>query len=147
MFLDLLNDRMVFRKFLGDVFNLFVSNRNNLVPTGVGYGFIEDILEPGRIIEVRFYMPRNLRPLYFQTQAELEAAAPSLQAQDRQLMVLSHCWWLDTEFSLPLKKIPWRPYPDWLVRCFNFNDWTRFGGRYMGVYEVGPMDAAAPEAV
>ena len=119
----------------------------NLVPTGVGYGFIEDILEPGRIIEIRFYMPRNLRPLYFQTQAELEAVAPSLQAQDRQLMVLSHCWWLDTEFSLPLKKIPWRPYPDWLVRCFNFNDWTRFGGRYMGVYEVGPMDAAAPEAV
>ena len=26
----------------------------NLVTTGVGYGFIEDILEPGRIIEVRF---------------------------------------------------------------------------------------------
>jgi hypothetical protein len=30
MFLDLLNDRMVFRKFLGDIFNLFVSDRKFL---------------------------------------------------------------------------------------------------------------------
>ena len=118
-----------------------------LVPTGVGYGYIEDILEPGRIVEIRFYMPRNLRPLCFDTQEELEAAVPALQAPDRQLMVLSHCWWLDTELSLPLKKVPWRPYPDWLVRCFNFNDWTRFGARYMGVWEVEPTAAAAPEAV
>lgn len=118
-----------------------------LVPTGVGYGYIEDILEPGRIVEIRFYMPRNLRPLCFDTQEELEAAVPALQAPDRQLMVLSHCWWLDTELSLPLKKVPWRPYPDWLVRCFNFNDWTRFGARYMGVWKVEPTAAAAPEAV
>ena len=83
----------------------------------------------------------------FDTQEELEAAVPALQAPDRQLMVLSHCWWLDTELSLPLKKVPWRPYPDWLVRCFNFNDWTRFGARYMGVWEVEPTAAAAPEAV
>ena len=83
----------------------------------------------------------------FDTQEELEAAVPALQAPDRQLMVLSHCWWLDAELSLPLKKVPWRPYPDWLVRCFNFNDWTRFGARYMGVWEVEPTAAAAPEAV
>lgn len=112
-----------------------------LVPTGVGYGFIEDILEPGRIVETRFYMPGNLRPLYFDTQAELEAAVPALQAPGRQLMVLSHCWWLDTELSLPLKKVPWAPYPDWLVRWFNFNDWTRFGGRYHGCLRGGTGQA------
>ena len=76
-----------------------------------------------------------------------QAAARSLQVPGRQLMVLSHSWWLDTELSLPLKKVPWRPYPDWLVRCFNFNDWTRFGARYMGVYEVEPTESAAPESV
>ena len=51
-----------------------------LVPTGVGYGYIEDILEPGRIVEIRFYMPRNLRPLCFDTQEALEALVEKWRA-------------------------------------------------------------------
>ena len=110
-----------FYKMMGSIVAAKGRSALGLVPTGVGYGYIEDILEPAASWRSGSTCPGTSGRSVSTRRRSLEAAVPALQAPDRQLMVLSHCWWLDTELSLPLKN-PWRPYPDWLVRCFNFND-------------------------
>ena len=61
---------------------------------------------------------------------------------ERQLLVLSPDPDLAEKCGLPLRKIVWSPYPGWVVRYFNFNDWTRYSVRSKNIYEV-----AAPAEV
>ena len=60
-----------------------------------------------------------------------------------RVLVAMGCWspWLAVSVPLALRKIVWSPYPAWVVRYFNFNDWTRFAVRSKNIYEVLPEAA------
>jgi len=95
-----------------------------------------------RTVETRFYMPRNSDNLHFATYGELEAAARRLAAA-RQVVILSPDPELAAKSALPLRKVAWSPYPAWVVRYFNFNDWTRYSVRTKNLYEVAASGAGA----
>ena len=61
------------------------------------------------------------------------------------MIVLSADPGLDGSSSLPLHKITWSPYPRWVIRYFNFNDWTRFTVRSKNIYELVPARTSAPD--
>ena len=105
------------------------------------YSWPQYVLEP-QVIENRFYMPRNMDMRCFGTFGELQAAVRGLNDGERQLLVLSPDPDLAEKCGLPLRKIVWSPYPGWVVRYFNFNDWTRYSVRSKNIYEV-----AAPAEV
>ncbi len=106
------------------------------------YSWTQRVTEP-RIIEARFYMPRNMEVVHFATRGELEAAAPELTAAG-QVLVFSSDPDLAAKSPLPLRKMIWTPYPAWVVAYFNFNDWIRYSVRSKNVYEV--VAPAAPLA-
>lgn len=114
----------------------------NLAAEQTYYSQMQRFTTPPRVVEARFYMPDNFENLHFATQEELEAAAHSLTARGRRTLVLSRDPALEEKSSLPLKKIVWTPYPGWVMRHFNFNDWTRFSVRSKNVYEVTAAGAA-----
>ncbi|MDE7304662.1 MAG: hypothetical protein K2N04_01950 [Alistipes sp.] len=89
-----------------------------------------------RVIETRFYMPENLDNLHFDTAETLEETARVLAAAERCVVILSADPELAEKSGLPLRKIVWSPYPEWVVRYCNFNDWTRYSVRSKNVYEV-----------
>ena len=64
-----------------------------------------------------------------------------------RVLVAMGCWspWLAVSVPLALRKIVWSPYPAWVVRYFNFNDWTRFAVRSKNIYEVLPEAAGRGE--
>ena len=103
------------------------------------YSWPQYVLEP-RIVETRFYMPRNCDNLHFDTIESLEKSARTLTAEQRQVVVLSTDPDLADKSALPLRKIVWSPYPAWVVRHCNFNDWTRYSVRSKNVYEVLPAE-------
>ncbi len=89
-----------------------------------------------KVIETRFYMPRNMDQMHCTTSGGLETAARGLNDGRRQVVVFSTDPDLAERCTLPLRKIVWSPYPAWVVRYFNFNDWTRYSVRSKNVYEV-----------
>lgn len=89
-----------------------------------------------RVTEARFYLPWNLDLHHCATSAELEAAAQQLTAAGRQVLILSADPGLADHSPLTLRKIIWSPYPAWVVRYFNFNDWTRYAVRSKNAYEM-----------
>ena len=91
---------------------------------------------PSRVVEARFYMPENLECFHFDSPAALREAALRFKAEGRCVLILSPDPDLTGKSPLPLRKIVWSPYPEWVVRYFNFNDWTRFAVRSKNVYEV-----------
>lgn len=101
-----------------------------------------------RVTEARFYLPRNLDLRHCATSAELEAAAQQLTAAGRQALILSADSGLADHSPLTLRKINWSPYPAWVVRYFNFNDWTRYAVRSKNAYEMveSPVDSADRES-
>ena len=64
-----------------------------------------------------------------------------------QVLILSADSGLADHSPLTLRKINWSPYPAWVVRYFNFNDWTRYAVRSKNAYEVveSPVDSADRE--
>lgn len=99
------------------------------------YSWPQYVLEP-QVIETRFYMPRNMDMRHCATFGELEDAARSLRAAGERVLLFSQDPGLAEQCDLPLRKIVWSPYPGWVVRYFNFNDWTRYSVRSKNVYEV-----------
>ncbi len=65
--------------------------------------------------------------------------AHGLASEGRRVLILSPDPDLAGKSPLPLRKIIWSPYPEWVVRHFNFNDWTRFAVRSKNVYELLPQ--------
>ncbi len=88
------------------------------------------------MIETRFYMPDGFDCRYFATQEQLETEACILADKGRRVMIFSPDPELAGKSDLPLRKVVWSPYPRWIVRYFNFNDWTRYSVRSKNVYEV-----------
>lgn len=88
------------------------------------------------LVETRFYMPPNLTLRLEDTRDELERAVRELTASGTRVVILSPNPRLAETDPLPLRKLTWSPYPEWVRRYFNFNDWTRFAVRYLNVYEV-----------
>ena len=39
--------------------------------------------------------------------------------------------------TLPVEKVAWNPYPKWIIRYFNFNDWVSLSIRRKNLYKVG----------
>jgi len=39
--------------------------------------------------------------------------------------------------ALPVEKVAWNPYPKWIIRYFNFNDWVSLSIRRKNLYKVG----------
>lgn len=68
----------------------------------------------------------------------MQEAARSLTAEGRRVVILSTDPELAEHAPLKLRKVVWSPYPAWVVRHFNFNDWTRFAVRSKNIYEVIP---------
>lgn len=97
------------------------------------------------MVDARFYMPRNFRLLHADSPGQLERMARELTAAGRSVVVLSGDPACAEHSGLVLRKLEWNPYPRWIRRWFNFNDWTRFVVRNKNAYEVcAPAPAAAP---
>lgn len=118
----------------------------NLAHEKTYYSNMQCITEP-RVVEARFYMPGNFDNLHFDAPEPLEEAARRLAEAGKQVLVLSADPDLGAKSGLLLKKIVWSPYPDWVVRYFNFNDWTRYAIRSKNVYEVAFQDMSADAEV
>ena len=102
------------------------------------YSRMQRFAEPARVVEARFYMPDNLDILHFVDSEVLYAQARHMTEEGIHVVLLSTDPALDEHAPLPLRKIVWSPYPAWVVRYFNFNDWTRFAVRSKNIYEVIP---------
>ena len=113
----------------------------NLSSEATYYSRLLRFSEPARVAEARFYMPANFDNLHFDTPESLQAAARRLTAEGRHVVILSSDPALAESAPLALRKIVWSPYPAWVVRYFNFNDWTRFAVRSKNIYEVLPEAA------
>lgn len=116
----------------------------NLADEATYYSRVQRFAEPARVVEARFYLPDNLELLHFAAPEALQEAARSLTARGRRVVILSADPALAEHAPLPLRKIVWSPYPAWVVRHFNFNDWTRFAVRSKNIYEVIPAGEPAP---
>lgn len=90
-------------------------------------------------------MPRNMDLRHFATFGELESAAQELCGGGQQVLLFSPDPALAEKCALPLRKIVWSPYPTWVVRHFNFNDWTRYSVRSKNVYEVLIAESRDPD--
>lgn len=110
----------------------------NLADEATYYSRMQRFAEPARVVEARFYLPDNLELLHFETPEALQEAAHSLTAEGRRVVILSTDPELAEHAPLQLHKVVWSPYPAWVVRYFNFNDWTRFAVRSKNIYEVIP---------
>ena len=71
--------------------------------------------------------------------------ARELAAAGERVVVLSGDPALAEKSALPLRKLWWNPYPGWIRRWFNFNDWTRFPVQNKNVYEVRLPAAERPD--
>lgn len=120
----------------------------NLAHETTYYSRLQNFSGEPRVTEARFYMPANLDNRHCATPEELAATARRLTAEGVQVVVLSEDPDLGKSGSLPLRKVVWSPYPAWVMRYFNFNDWTRFAVRSKNIYEwetsAGSDAAAAP---
>ena len=108
------------------------------------YSFLQ-LVKRRCMVDTRFYMPRNFRLQHADSPQQLEQTARELAASGRQVVILSG----DAEYAehsgLALRKLEWNPYPRWVHRWFNFNNWTRFPVWNKNAYEVcAPAPAAAP---
>ncbi len=110
----------------------------NLAAESTYYSRMPDIAGGRRVIEARFYMPDNLENLHCTTPEELERTARRLAAEGCRVLILSADPDLADKSPLRLRKIVWSPYPAWVVRYFNFNDWTRYAVRSKNIYELEP---------
>ena len=71
--------------------------------------------------------------------------ARELAASGRQVVILSGDAGMPNTPDLLCANSNGIPYPRWIRRRFNFNDWTRFPVRNKNAYEVcAPAPAAAP---
>ncbi|MDE7077840.1 MAG: hypothetical protein K2O55_04600, partial [Alistipes sp.] len=116
----------------------------NLAGDKTYYSWPQYVIEP-RVIETRFYMPSGFANLHFDTFEALEAAARALAAERRHVIILSADPDLAGKSALRLRKIAWNPYPEWVVRHCNFNDWTRYSLRSKNIYEVLPAEEVAQQ--
>lgn len=119
----------------------------NLSDEATYYSRMQRFSEPARVVEARYYMPANLDLRHCATPPELEAEARQLTAAGRQVVILSPDPTLAETAPLTLRKVVWSPYPAWVVRYFNFNDWTRFAVRSKNIYEVLPEAENLPTAL
>lgn len=116
----------------------------NLAGDKTYYSWPQYVIEP-RVIETRFYMPADFANLHFDTFEALEAAARTLAAEQRHVIILSADPDLAGKSALRLRKIAWNPYPEWVVRHCNFNDWTRYSLRSKNIYEVLSAEEVAQQ--
>lgn len=97
------------------------------------------------MVDACFYMPRNFRLQHADSPQQLERTARELAASGRQVVILSGDPDYAEHTALAVRKMEWNPYPRWIRRWFNFNNWTRFPVRNKNAYEVcAPVPAAAP---
>ena len=94
------------------------------------------------MVEARFYLPAHCDLLHFETSEELHRAARELDRAGVRVLVLSRDPELERSSPLPLRRVAWSPYPEWVVRHFNFNDWTRFAIRSKNIYEWMASEAS-----
>ncbi len=118
----------------------------NLADEKTYYSWPQYVIE-ARVIETRFYMPKRFDNRHFATSEALEEAARMLTAEQRHVVVLSADPELAEKSGLQLRKIVWSPYPGWVTRHCNFNDWTRYSVRSKNVYEVLPNEEIAQKAL
>ncbi len=97
------------------------------------------------MVDARFYMPQNLTLRHTDSPEQLERTARELAAAGERVVVLSGDPALAEKSALPLRKLWWNPYPGWIRRWFNFNDWTRFPVQNKNVYEVRLPAAERPD--
>ncbi len=103
-------------------------------PTYYSYG--EFMIGP-RVVTARFYMPRNMELRLAGSISELEREARRLRRACPDVFILSGDERLPEHTALPVKKVAWNPYPKWIIRYFNFNDWVSLSIRRKNLYKVG----------
>ena len=92
-----------------------------------------------------FYMPENMKWECPKGKDSVELRARELCAAGEQVIILSSDPQLHETSSLPLHKLAWSPYPLWVIRHFNFNDWTRFTVRSKNIYEMESQETDVPK--
>lgn len=85
----------------------------------------------------RFYMPRNMELRLAGSISELEREARRLRRTCPDVFILSGDERLPEHTALPVEKVAWNPYPKWIIRYFNFNDWVSLSIRRKNLYKVG----------
>lgn len=103
-------------------------------PTYYSYG--EFMIGP-RVVTARFYMPRNMELRLAGSISELEREARRLRRTCPDVFILSGDERLPEHTALPVEKVAWNPYPKWIIRYFNFNDWVSLSIRRKNLYKVG----------
>ncbi len=100
------------------------------------YQIPENIIGPREVVNV-FYTPDNLHRASFDSLAQLETAARDARNQGQEnILILSENAHLTDSLSLAIEKIPWNPFPQWVTRYFNFNDWTSRSIKKANLYRV-----------
>lgn len=118
----------------------------NLKSERTYYSFPETVIGQREIVSA-FYTPENLRDYSFDNLSQLEeAAALALNQGHRDILILSENPHLADSLDLPLEKLYWSPFPKWVTRYFNFNDWTSRSIEKSNIYRVLPASAAIGQA-
>lgn len=107
----------------------------NLKKDKTFYSYYETTLFP-RAVSGHYFLPSGTQRLLFDTLPDMERSAQTFIEQQIPVFILSEDPQLDKHFSVPLKKIDWNPYPQWIVRYFNFNDWVGLSVRRKNLYRV-----------
>ena len=107
----------------------------NLKKDKTFYSYYETTLFP-RAVSGRYFLPPGTQRLLFDTLPDMEESAKTFAEQQIPVFILSEDPHLDEHFSVPLKKIDWNPYPQWIARYFNFNDWVGLSVRRKNLYRV-----------
>lgn len=107
----------------------------NLKKDKTFYSYYETTLFP-RAVSGHYFLPAGTQRLLFDTLPDMERSAQSFTEQQIPVFILSEDPQLDEHFSVPLQKIDWNPYPQWIVRYFNFNDWVGLSVRRKNLYRV-----------
>lgn len=116
-----------------------------LIPFGERtYYSVYQTIDTPRMAIASFYMPDNMTWECPHGKDSVELRARALCAAGEQVIILSSDPQLHETSSLPFRKLTWSPYPQWVIRHFNFNDWTRFAVRSKNIYEMIPKEVTAP---
>ncbi len=106
------------------------------------YQIPENVIGPREVVSA-FYTPRNLQRTSFDNLAQLEEAARKAREKgEDNLLILSENPHLIDTLSLPMEKIPWSPFPRWVTRYLNFNNWTSRSIERANLYRVLSQEEA-----
>ena len=107
------------------------------------YQIPENVIGQREVVQY-FHTPDNMCRQSFESLESLEAAARSLDHSSQEVLILSENPHLTDSLDIPLGKIPWSPFPGWVTRYLNFNNWTSRSIERANLYRLLPPQQSLP---